>query len=398
MYKRQVDNGVVYVTSTAGELLAYDAKGVTNCSGSPLRCRPLWRGVLPATYTAAAPTIGGGFVYVVSDGTSPGGLKAFRTGTGTGCPSVSGTPTCAPVWQADVASTFGSPTVVGGVLYASSWTSQSTLVLMAFDAAGVNGCGGSPVVCTALWTAAGGNVTAPAVANGFVYLTDRGGMVGAYDAHGQQRCSGTPKTCAPLWTTTAFAGTHDAFSAPVVGGYIAVHRDTTLEVFDAHGSLNCAGSPAVCQPLWSAQLNQGSVLALDAVAYGNVYALSDGQVAVFDLSATSGCSGSPKVCQPARLIRWGGGTGGLADLDMSSRGSSLTIANGVGFVGLGFNGGRLVGFDVRSTAGCSGSPFVCPILWSHTFSDGVHSTPAVVDGRVYVGTGDGVLRVFAPAG
>jgi hypothetical protein len=37
--------GVVYVGGQAGNLYAFDANGVTSCSGSPNQCNPLWKGV-----------------------------------------------------------------------------------------------------------------------------------------------------------------------------------------------------------------------------------------------------------------------------------------------------------------------------------------------------------------
>ena len=37
-----VANGVAYVGSDDGKLYAFDAAGVTNCSGAPRTCSPLW--------------------------------------------------------------------------------------------------------------------------------------------------------------------------------------------------------------------------------------------------------------------------------------------------------------------------------------------------------------------
>ena len=40
-----VSNGVVYVGSLDRHLYAFDAAGVTGCSGTPKTCAPLWTGV-----------------------------------------------------------------------------------------------------------------------------------------------------------------------------------------------------------------------------------------------------------------------------------------------------------------------------------------------------------------
>jgi outer membrane protein assembly factor BamB len=73
-----VANGVVYVTSTGGILYAFDANGVLNCSGSPVKCSPLTtfptqdRGSL---YLASSPAVSTGRVYV---GSSDGNLYALQ--------------------------------------------------------------------------------------------------------------------------------------------------------------------------------------------------------------------------------------------------------------------------------------------------------------------------------
>jgi hypothetical protein len=109
-----VANGVVYVGSNDHKLYAFDAAGVTGCSGSPKTCLPLW------------------------------------TGSTT-----------------DII--FSSPAVANGVVYIGSDDNK----LYAFDAAGITGCSGSPKTCTPLWTGATGNYirfSSPAVANGVVYV------------------------------------------------------------------------------------------------------------------------------------------------------------------------------------------------------------------------------------
>src|SRR5581483_4045803 len=155
-----------YVGSGDGKLYAFDAAGVTGCSGSPKTCAPLWTAATGG-YVWSSPAVAGGVVYV---GSSDLKLYAFDAAGVTGC---SGSPkTCAPLWTAATGGyVFSSPAVAGGVVYVGS----DDYKLYAFDAAGASGCSGSPKTCTPLWTATTGWVdSSPAVAGGVVY-------VGSYD-------------------------------------------------------------------------------------------------------------------------------------------------------------------------------------------------------------------------
>ena len=67
-----------------GDLYAYDAAGVTGCSGSPKTCTPLW--TAHTGYLLASPAVAAGRVYTVS---SDGVLSAFDAAGKIGC---SGTP------------------------------------------------------------------------------------------------------------------------------------------------------------------------------------------------------------------------------------------------------------------------------------------------------------------
>jgi hypothetical protein len=61
-----VANGVVYVGSNDHNLYAFDAAGVTNCSGTPTTCTPL----LAATtggFVTSSPAVANGVVYAGSD-------------------------------------------------------------------------------------------------------------------------------------------------------------------------------------------------------------------------------------------------------------------------------------------------------------------------------------------
>jgi hypothetical protein len=87
----------------------------------------------------------------------------------------------------------------------------STLQLLAFDAAGVDGCSGVPKVCAPLWRgAAGGAITDPqgqevVVGGDVAYVSQRvassPSRLLAFDARGITGCTGTPTTCTPLFSS-----------------------------------------------------------------------------------------------------------------------------------------------------------------------------------------------------
>ena len=62
-----VANGVVYVTSDDGTLSAFDAAGVTSCSGIPTTCTPLWTAHI-GNDNFPSPAIVNGVLYVASVG------------------------------------------------------------------------------------------------------------------------------------------------------------------------------------------------------------------------------------------------------------------------------------------------------------------------------------------
>jgi outer membrane protein assembly factor BamB len=134
-------NGVVYAGNTAGNLEAFDANGVSGCSGSPNQCRPLWTGTTAPIDSGTSPAVANGIVYILS-------IAQFK--------------------------------------------------LYAFDAKGVTGCSGSPKVCQPVWTAGvSGAFGSPIVSNGVVYVGGGGGVLNAFDANGVTNCSGSPKECQP---------------------------------------------------------------------------------------------------------------------------------------------------------------------------------------------------------
>lgn len=123
----------------------------------------LWSAGAAANTTS--PAVAQGAVFVGSD---PGqSIEARSTDDGS------------LLWQASVGgAVVSSPAVANGVVYIGSDDGK----LYAFDAAGLEGCGGQPVQCNPLWSASTGGAvrSSPAVADGRVYVGSDDGALYAY--------------------------------------------------------------------------------------------------------------------------------------------------------------------------------------------------------------------------
>jgi outer membrane protein assembly factor BamB len=318
-----VAGGLVYAASGDARLLAFDATGSRGCSGTPKTCSPVWTAPLPGS-AAASPTVVGGRVFAVSASGGADALSAFDATSG------------APLWAATVVdhSTSGmhtrSPaTVAAGVVYAGfagagdNPPEAPQARVLAFDAAGTTNCSGSPVTCQPLWetrTATDqGEMGMPAVAGGILYASGF-----AFDAAGANGCSGVPKRCDPLWSMTGTGDTAVSNSVAIRGG----------AAFDSKGVTNCSGTPKVCLPLWSGATGSDTTSAA-SIANGVVYVEARdssggtvGTLSTFDIAGTINCSGTPKVCQPL----WSVATGG-AGLPAPPMLSAPAISSGRVYVG-----------------------------------------------------------------
>lgn len=344
------------------------------CSREP-SCAPLW--TAPAgNGIASSPAVSGGVAYV---GSLDHKLYAFDAAGLQGC---GGTPkVCAPLWTAETGDLINSsPVVVAGRVYVGSDDDK----LYAFDAAGTTNCSGSPKVCAPVWTAStGGDVySSPAVANGVVYVGSDDGSLHAYDAAGITNCAGTPTTCNSLWT--APTGSPLQTSPAVVNGVVYVGSDA-LYAYDAAGVTGCAGAPKVCGPLWTAAT--GPTFASPAVAGGTVYVSGlDRKLSAFDATGTIGCAGIPKVCAPLWTA--------LTTPVVSAIGiATPLVVNGLVFVGTGVGSGFVHAYDAAGVTNCTGSPKSCTPLWSGDAGGAVRSSPAAAGDYLYVGN-DGGVRTF----
>ena len=367
---------------------AFDANGATGCSGSPNQCSPLWTAPLNAGVVdqRTAPAVANGVVYIASDpgpATGPnvpqGSLYAFDANGLTGC---SGTPkVCQPLWSAPLNTgdiTTWSPIVANGMVYLTgeqgpSLTQASTGAVEAFDASGVTNCSGTPKVCQPLWTSASDvGYSMPAVANGVLYTTGIEDTLYAFSANGTSDCSGTPTTCSPLWTAT-LGTTALSDVSPVVSGGV-VYDDSgegNLEAFDAGGVTNCSGTPMTCTPLWTA-----TGAGLDAVANGILY---DGDAA-YDANGVTNCSGTPKTCAPLWTYSLTGAQSASVADGVVFISSGLCASACSSDPGFGFEA-----FDASGVTNCSGTPKVCNPLWTGLTTSPQTGSTAIANGKVYVG-------------
>jgi outer membrane protein assembly factor BamB len=366
-----VVNGVIFVGSTDDQLVALDANGVQNCSGTPKTCLPLWTGLTGGAIDFSSPAVADGIVYV---GAEDGKLYAFDANGTTNC---SGTPTtCAPLWTAQTGRGIeSSPTIANGRVFVGSDDGS----IYAFDAAGVTNCLGTPKICAPLWSVKTGGAGTPAISAGVVYVSGQSGQ--AISLYALDAATGTT-----LWTAN---NQYYPFSDPVVANgdvYVAA-TDGTIFAFDSTGTTNCAGTPKVCSPLWTGASGAAFPILLSVannVLYmgSTAFSLST-QLYAFDALGVTNCSGTPKVCSPL----W------TAYPNYSV--SAPTIANGVIYAGA--NG--IYAYDASGMTGCTGSPKVCNPLWT-TPGSTYQSTgsPTISNGHLYATGNDRNLYVYALPG
>lgn len=205
-------------------------------------CQPLWKDPTPSL---GEPAIAAGRVYVpryTSGSSISPGVDVYDEAGVTGC---TGSPkVCQPEFSLAAASNGSEVSVSEGQAYVRAPSTSSSL-LEAFDANGVTGCTGTPVVCQPLWSAGAPPVDSrsnnpPTVADGRVMVVG-GGDIGVYAATAAS-CAGTPPTCLDYVDTLVASQT-----SPVVTNGLVV---TGNQIFDVAGIAGCSGSPVTqCSPL-----------------------------------------------------------------------------------------------------------------------------------------------------
>ena len=100
------------------------------------------------------------------------------------------------------------------------------------------------------------------------------------------------------------------------------------------------------------------------------------------------CAGSPKVCSPL----WTSNTAAQPVI------SSPAVVNGRVFIGPVSTANHLTAFDAAGVTNCSGTPTLCAPVWSADLGSTIRSSPAVAGGMVYAGSDAGVLHAFGLPG
>ncbi len=229
-------NGTVFVTAS-GTLDVFDAKGVTDCSGGV--CAPVWT----ASGVGGDVAVSAGVAYVAG-GTGVVAIDAAGTKDCSGTPKV-----CAPRWtyplpevtfpggQPEQLPVSGYPVVSGTTLYVDTFAGLGPDIqggMEGFDANGVTNCGGSPIVCTPLWMGDTAALLPPLVANGVAIAGFSSGTpFGAFENGGER------------WLSSGRG-------RPVaIGGSVLYAEDSVdVNAYDETGSAGC--SAGTCSPLWSA--------------------------------------------------------------------------------------------------------------------------------------------------
>lgn len=312
-----------------------------------------WVGLVPGDLDWASPVAGRGNVYITAD---DAGLAVFRAG---GC----GRPACGPSWRGRTGpQAIAAPAVAGDRVYVSSqasFTSNDGRL----NVFGADGCGAA--VCDPLWQGLGGSesflVSSPAVAGDRVFVGSYDGNLYAFDGNG---CGAA--TCQPLWVGLA-GGTIDSSPAVAAGMVYAGSTDGNLYAFDADG---CGA--ATCQPLWHGATG-GSIDIASPTAAGGVVLVSSGDF--LDAFKADGCGAAE--CAP--LWR------GIAPL-MSN---TPAVANGIVYVDAQplLQGGRALGVVEAFGLGGCGSRTCDPLWVGSNHTSGSESSPVVANGVVYVGKG-----------
>jgi len=137
-------------------MYAFDAKGTTNCSGSPKTCQPVWT-TLSVGSELSAPVVSGGMVFFAD---ASGNVFAFDAAGINQCPG--SPPECVWLWVSNPGD-VSALSAGGGVVYAISPFGQL---------AAINATTGDMI-----WTEAapyGGSYYPPVIANGVLYMNSQG--------------------------------------------------------------------------------------------------------------------------------------------------------------------------------------------------------------------------------
>ena len=166
----------VNVDAYGKRVLVFDTKDPSGCGGTPRICAPLQ--ILSGDFGLFAASS----AHLLAMRYGPGASLTWRRSSDTSCPGPLSCPAEATSTDVGAASPI-SPIAVGGrVVYVLGDKS-----IHAFDEAAVAGCGGTPKVCSPLWTANLGDVQSigPRVFDGRVYtVTPNTGLIHVFTLAG----------------------------------------------------------------------------------------------------------------------------------------------------------------------------------------------------------------------
>ncbi|MBV8951435.1 MAG: PQQ-binding-like beta-propeller repeat protein [Actinobacteria bacterium] len=291
-----VGNGLVNAALTdphAGtlqpSLVAFDAAGNRNCSGTPKTCAALWTG---PQGIEAFPPVGNGVAYADFAVSRFSELEGIDTKGNVVWQAGCGQPSCGH----GGINTGPAIAVAGGFVYAESNGLGSFLLSALPDVNGTTGCSGTPKTCDPLWAYPTPSfVDGAAVANGVLWVTS-GNQLEAFDAAGNVNCSGTPKVCNPLHTFT----TASPQSGPTIANgtvYVGTGDPTTNPgTLYAFSLERVPPTTSVVQPSNNAVLSGTTTLAASAS--------DDVTVSKVEFHLTGGSYEDTNVCTAVLYYGW----------------------------------------------------------------------------------------------
>ena len=266
-----VADGHVYVADGAlGLLQVFDANGVTNCSGFPYTCTPLWTSSFTTVFGPPA-------VDAKSDG-GTGNIYLSVRNNGVNKIAVRTSAGAAAGSSAALASTsLSGPAIAGGRILVSGWTSgTTTATLYALDQSSQ----------ALLWNSGdlGGAAqpTAVAVGGGHVFVENRGEIVLSFKSSG---CGSS--VCDPLWQSIPLGQGGGLTPPTFANGVVYVGDDVQLPpesdverllYFDANG---CGSS--TCSSLLPQNPDGVSTNGEIVVVAGTVITQAHGHLTLYEL-------------------------------------------------------------------------------------------------------------------
>jgi outer membrane protein assembly factor BamB len=245
---------------------------------------------------------------------------------------------------------------------------------------------------TTMWsTALGGQVMSPACGNGVLYLSTSAGTVAAL----------SESTGAVIWSVGLASSTRAAPSLDAVAGLVVIgESDGDVVALNAP-----SGSIA-----WTFAAG-GAVVAAAAISGGTVFVGStDDQVYALQESdgnkiwnyTTGGSvndagSVSPEINSKGFLLAIGSNDGNLYILNAGTGSLQTSVSFGSEIVGVATSKGTAV---IETSSGMIGGArtYTNLIVWRYRTGVTMNTSPALSDGTIYVGAGDGNLYAFTSYG